>query len=49
MCPDITMCKDKDCPYKDKCYRFVSKPNSYQSYFIDSPRGEYQCEYLIEV
>ena len=25
MCPDITMCKDEDCPYKDKCYRFVAK------------------------
>lgn len=36
--PDITMCRGKDCPKKDSCYRFTAKPNEWrQSYFLESP------------
>lgn len=24
--PDITMCIDKECPLRNKCYRFIAKP-----------------------
>ena len=31
--PDITMCLNKACPLRHKCYRFTAKPNAdYQSY-----------------
>jgi len=31
--PDITMCKNKKCKKKDKCYRFTAEPSEYrQSY-----------------
>lgn len=39
--PDITMCKDIECPYNKSCYRFTAKPNKYrQSYFKESPRQQ---------
>jgi hypothetical protein len=42
--PDITMCKNKECSLRDKCYRFMSKPSMYQSY-ADFKHGS--CEYFI--
>jgi hypothetical protein len=34
--PDITMCVNNDCPYKDTCHRFTAVPDkfwqSYQSF-----------------
>lgn len=41
--PDISMCSNKNCPLKDKCYRFTAKPNERQAY-SDFPGGE-DCEY----
>lgn len=33
--PDITMCANKSCPLKKKCYRFVAEPDKgYQSYAL---------------
>lgn len=29
---DITKCVAKDCPLKDKCYRFTAKDGHWQSY-----------------
>ena len=29
---DITKCDGIDCPSRDKCYRYVAKPERYQSY-----------------
>lgn len=29
---DITMCQNKTCPMKDKCYRQKAKESEYQSY-----------------
>ena len=38
--PDISMCRDHECPLKDSCYRFTAKPDPHwQSYFKGSPRG----------
>lgn len=32
--PDISMCKDKNCPAKDYCYRYTALPSLMQSYFL---------------
>ena len=35
---DITMCRDKDCPIKSKCWRYLAPANEYaQSIFAESP------------
>jgi hypothetical protein len=50
MSPDITMCQDKECPNKDKCYRFIATPDKLrQSYFTESPRlaqSSRRCEHF---
>jgi hypothetical protein len=37
--PDITMCENIDCIKKSKCYRYMAKPSSMQSYayFMEVP------------
>jgi hypothetical protein len=36
--PDITMCYGFECPVKEKCKRFTSKPDEHwQAYFLDPP------------
>lgn len=35
--PDITMCDGGDCPIKESCNRFVSKPSMRQSFFTNIP------------
>lgn len=36
---DLTKCPDKDCPKKEKCYRFTATADStYQSFYVESPR-----------
>lgn len=44
------MCRSKECPIKDKCYRFTAKPSEYQYYFIESPfeinDDKFSCDML---
>jgi hypothetical protein len=47
--PDITMCRDEECPFNKTCFRFTSKPSNYQSYFKISPRKNNECEYYYGV
>jgi hypothetical protein len=36
---DVSMCRDYECPLREKCLRYNGTPNrSYQSYFQNSPR-----------
>jgi hypothetical protein len=36
--PDITMCKGRDCPLKNNCYRYTATPDELaQSYFSGPP------------
>jgi len=45
--PDITMCKNDQCPLKDKCYRFTAKPSMRQSYIENPSRyvhGKFECD-----
>lgn len=44
--PDITMCKDQDCPKKDNCYRFTATPDELQIYYVNSPWFNNQCEFF---
>lgn len=38
---DGTKCSGKDCPVKEKCYRFTARANAYrQSYFFQPPFKE---------
>jgi hypothetical protein len=30
--PDISMCRNEECPLKDSCYRYVAEPSHYQAY-----------------
>lgn len=35
---DISMCEGTECPWKNKCYRFIAKPNEFrQSYYAEVP------------
>jgi len=44
MSPDITMCKGTDCPVKESCYRYIAKPNDYQSWFTEPPIKDNKCD-----
>ena len=45
--PDISMCKDYDCPLKNTCYRYVAKPSEYQYYAGFKYKDG--CDYYMEV
>ena len=30
--PDISMCKDDNCPARYTCYRYMAEPDTYQAY-----------------
>ena len=47
--PDITMCNGQGCELKSTCYRYKSTPSIRQSYFIESPIEDGQCDYYWEV
>jgi len=42
--PDITMCHGKECPMKEKCYRYMALANKYQSFFMNTPHVDGACE-----
>jgi len=48
MMADISMCSGKDCPLKDKCYRYTAPQSEYQSWFTNPPIKEEDktCEYF---
>lgn len=49
--PDITMCKGTKCPLKKDCYRFLAKPDSWQSFFAKVPFNKKlkECEFYWKV
>lgn len=48
--PDISMCDDKSCHMRRKCYRYMAKPFPIcQTYFLESPRQGDQCAYFWEI
>lgn len=49
--PDISMCQNKECPSKEKCYRYKAAPHPYRqayaSFTFDKETGN--CEYFIKM
>ena len=44
------MCEGKDCPIKETCYRYKATPSEFrQSYFIEAPYKDGECEYYWEM
>ena len=44
--PDISMCENKNCPLKEKCYRYTAKPSEHlQAYGYFKPNEEGKCDY----
>ena len=45
--PDMQMCKNEDCPKKNKCFRYIAEPNKHwQAY------GKYDhdnCQSFIDI
>ena len=35
--PDLTMCSGEGCKQKKKCYRFLAKPDKFQSFYAQPP------------
>lgn len=47
---DFTMCDGQGCELKSTCYRYKAEPSLYrQSYFVDAPVENGQCDYYWEV
>lgn len=48
--PDITMCENKECPLKDKCFRYTATPSEHiQSYSYFKPTivdGKATCDWF---
>lgn len=42
--PDITMCANKNCPLKDKCYRFTATPDPLWQSYADFKPVNGKCE-----
>lgn len=49
--PDYTMCTGDDCPLKRDCFRFIAKPDEYQSMFSIVPynKEKKECNYYTKV
>ena len=47
--PDITMCNGNNCDLASICYRYKAEPSIRQSYFVEAPVEDEQCDYYWEV
>jgi hypothetical protein len=45
---DFTMCDGKKCDLATTCYRYKAEPGYRQSYFVESPIENGQCDYYWE-
>ena len=48
---DITMCQNKKCKGRNKCYRYLAKSDEqWQSYFVSiNSNNENDCRYFIPI
>jgi hypothetical protein len=44
--PDITMCMGRDCPQREKCYRFTATPNPHRQSYSAFDMGDGECDHL---
>jgi hypothetical protein len=42
--PYIIMCKGRDCPLTESCYRYTVDVSKCQAYFTESPFKDDRCE-----
>ena len=45
---NITMCNGQSCDLKSTCLRYKAETSEMQSYFIEAPIEDKQCDYYIE-
>ena len=43
---DITMCENKTCPLRNKCYRATAKPDPYWQSFCVYKYKDGKCDYF---
>jgi hypothetical protein len=41
---DITKCSGEGCPFKQDCYRFTADASDYQSWFMEVPIKDDECD-----
>lgn len=42
--PDISLCKNAECPLKYECFRYTAKPNEFRQAYQDfQPDDDGQC------
>ena len=41
------MCMNPDCPMREKCYRAMAKPNTWQSFTHFVPAGKDDCIHYV--
>ena len=44
--PDITLCANKNCPLKDKCYRFTATPDPLWQSYADFEPVKGKCDHF---
>lgn len=44
--PDISMCLNKNCPLRMKCYRYTAIPDDWQSFCGFAPDQTGKCDYF---
>jgi hypothetical protein len=44
--PDIAKCWGRECPVKEKCFRFTAKPSERQTYFANPPFIDGRCDFF---
>lgn len=42
--PDISLCVNIDCPFKNKCGRFLAEPSKYWQSYADFKPKDGKCE-----
>lgn len=47
--PDITMCTNANCPIKSNCKRWLSQPDTYQSYWCFEYNKDKGCEFQMPI
>ena len=46
--PDMAMCRDNECPIKERCYRYTAQPDKWNQVYGDFkyPKDAEKCDYF---
>ena len=47
--PGISMCANRECPIREKCYRAMAEPNWRQSWSAFEPNPDGTCDHFMEI